>query len=90
MTIYKIRNKAGFFSKGRITTGYNGKPTVQFSKQGKEWTTEKAVKDHLIKWISEAGVPDWELVTVTYEPTPPIQDWFDDKMLASLLKRKYS
>jgi hypothetical protein len=86
-SVYKIRDKRGLFSHGVMLKDYKGKPYVKWSIKGKEWKTEKAVRDHLFKWITAVGIPDWEVVKVTYEPTKPLQDWFDSKMLVAILKQ---
>lgn len=86
-TFYKIRSKGGLFSHGVMLKDYAGRMYVKWSPKGKEWKTEKAVRDHLLKWIKANGVPDWEIVRVVYEPTMPIQDWVDAKMLVALIKQ---
>jgi len=91
---YKIRNtKTGSFSNGVVnvwTDSKTGKKEMllNWSKKGKEWTTERALKNHLLKVISTMGMPkDWEIVQVTYQPTKPISEWVDAKMLMQVLKK---
>jgi len=90
MPIYKIRRGTSF-SHGVITSSrWNGKTeyNVKWSKRGKEWTTEKAVKDHLIKAVSVGiSMADWEILELVYNPTKPIEEWVDAKMLMTILKK---
>lgn len=93
--VYKIYNKVtGSFSNGIIMTEYDGKskkkiPYVRFGKKGKEWSNEKNVKDHLLKYVSLGGsVANLEVVELRYHPTKPIDDWIDAKMLMKILQGK--
>ena len=89
--VYKIRNPAGLFSHGVIVQQkWDGVWRVHWSKTGKEWKTEKAVKAHLAKALKTiSGVSSWEIVTmeVIYHPTKPIDEWVDNKMLVAILKQ---
>jgi hypothetical protein len=93
---WKIYHKtSGLWSNGIIQEGYyTSGPTgtrnrvVRFSKKGKEWKTEKGVKDHLLKWLlfGNAIPKEWEIVEVVYAPTKPMEEWLDAKMTLALLK----
>jgi hypothetical protein len=93
---FKIRKKdfGSYYSHGVINTHYDSAtkirtPFVKWSSKGKEWTSEKNVKDHLLKFIQLGGtVDDWEVIEVIYHPTRPIEDWIDDKMLMKVLKNQ--
>jgi len=94
VTIYKIRNiNSGSFSHGIIRKSRWSAEEhwfVKWSKKGKEWATEKAVKDHLMKVIEVNGnIPDfWEIVEFTQQPSKTLHDWIDSKMLCKILKAK--
>jgi hypothetical protein len=87
---YKIRRAgSNMFSCGAIytnSTKQTGEVVVQWSKKGKEWTTEKLLKAHLTKCIEmTGGVPsNWEIFELTYNATP-IEEWIDNKMLVKIL-----
>lgn len=92
--VYKIRRN-GSFSNGTINMEYADQtykkkiPSVNWSRKGKEWSSEKTVKDHLFKWISNGGsVVGWEVVEVVYSPTKPINDWIDPAMLIKILQKQ--
>ena len=93
VTIYKIRDKSypsPYYSHG-IITGFDkerGYIAIKFSKKGKEWTSEKTVKDHLTKVIEKiGGIPShWEIMEFTQQPSRELNDWIDGKMLVKMLK----
>lgn len=89
--VYKIRNSSGLFSNGVIKyRSWDNKWSVRWTKHGKTWKTEKALKAHLLKALrTVSGVAAWEIVTmtITYHPTKPIDEWVDSNMLAEILKR---
>lgn len=96
---YKIRDtNTGQYSNGIIlrcteynttTRCYDARYDVTWGTKGKIWKTEKAVKDHLLKYALAVGKPtDWEIVEIIENPTKPIHDWFDAAMILKLLKKK--
>jgi hypothetical protein len=89
---FKIRHGEDYYSHGVIGSNYwdkDKKPTLGWSKKGKEWKTEKGVKDHLLKWITKGGsIEGWEVVEVVYHPTKPMSEWVDAKMLMKVLKNQ--
>ena len=90
-TVYKIRSSGGLFSHGVISKSrwVKDQPyVVKWSTKGKEWTTERAIKQHLSKAIaSGVSVTGWEILQVTYTPTKPLDEWIDAKMLMTILKK---
>jgi hypothetical protein len=94
ITIYKIKNNSnGQYSHGIIRTNRWAAEKhwfVKWSKKGKEWLTEKAVKDHLMKVIDVNGsVPThWEIMEFTQQPSKTLHDWIDANMLCKMLKAK--
>lgn len=92
MPIYKIRKRGTtFYSSGVVNSvrwGATKSFLVRFNGKGKEWTQEKNLKAHLLKCMqSGIKMDDWEVVEVIYQPTKPILDWFDQKMLVQVLKK---
>ena len=91
--VYKIRH-GGSFSNGTINMVYDREtkkkhPEVNWSRKGKEWSNEKNIKDHLLKWISNGGsVTGWEVVEVVYSPTRPMDEWIDPAMLMKVLQNQ--
>lgn len=85
---YKIRNTvSGQFSHGVVLHLAN-QPYIKWSSKGKEWNSEKAVKNHLVKAIeSNISMANWEIVQLVYTLTKPIEDWVDAKMLVKILKK---
>ena len=82
------------YSKGAIRSSYSSAHDGKFyyvdwtSKKGKVWSTEAALKEHLLKYTKLAGMPtEWEVTEITEAPSKPIEDWFDEKMTLKLLKR---
>lgn len=89
MPNYQIRKKGSeIYSNGIITrSSFSQKLSVTWSAKGKTWKTEKAVKDHLLKYIKKVGpINDFEIVEVVLSPTKPIEDWVNPKMLMEILK----
>jgi len=86
---YKIRDiETGEYSSG-IVSSYRDK-RVSFNKKGKVWTTESALKKHLMKCITDGGgIPEnWEVVKLVEEPVKEMNEWIDSEMLVALLKHK--
>jgi hypothetical protein len=86
--VWKIR-RGELWSNGVIAKKrWNEKPTVMFSKKGKEWTSEKLVKAHLLKWLLAGNsIPkEWEIIEVVYAPTRPMEEWLDANMTFLVLK----
>lgn len=91
MPIYRIRNKEnGLYSNGivrQVGWASNKRFDVTFNYKGKEWTDEKLLQNHLLKCMKSGIKMDtWEVVEVVYNPTKPIMDWFDHKMLIKVMK----
>lgn len=90
--IYKIRDsETGLYSTGLINkynSNANKKTAVAFNKKGKIWTSEKLVKVHLMKCITDAyGIPgNWEVVKLVEEPVKAMDEWVDAQMLMQILK----
>lgn len=88
---YKIRYSAEstLYSQGIIKRSYDNTYRVDWaSKKGKVWTTETAVKEHLLKYTKLVSKPDnWVIVQIDETDTKPIDDWFDSTMVFKLLKR---
>jgi hypothetical protein len=94
-TIFKIRLKGTkLYSRGRITERPNysnsrqtSEYVVQYKSIGKEWKTEKALKDHLLKCIVKGiDMTDWEIMEFTQQPSRAMNTWFDAKMTMARLK----
>lgn len=91
ITIYKIRDtNSGLYSHGIIHTNGSKRRNavvVKWSKKGKEWTSEKLVKDHLLKCIAFGGIPThWEIIEFTQQPSRSLHEWIDANMLVKILK----
>lgn len=93
ITIYKIRRKGTkYYSRGRVQEAYGrgqeGKRyEVLWKANGKEWTTEKALKNHLLKCIEKnIDMHDWEIMEFTQQPHKDLNEWFDEKMTFAILK----
>jgi hypothetical protein len=89
---FKIRNSYGQYSKGVVMGGWDRQFEhktfyINWGKKGKEWTSEKTLKTHLLK-CAQCGILDstWEILEVKYHPTKPVNDWIDQKMLLKILK----
>ena len=93
ITIYKIRNKDnGYYSHGRFTKNHwLPDYTVKWSGKGKEWASEKAVKEHLMLAIKYNGsIPaNWEIIEFTQQPSRELNDWITDKMLVKMLEANH-
>lgn len=91
LTIYKIRKKGTkLYSRGRVhqEPAYNSDAyVVKWKANGKEWTTEKALKQHLLN-CAEKGVDltNWEIMIFTQEPSKSLTEWCDAKMTMAMLK----
>jgi hypothetical protein len=89
---YKIRKANGLFSHGVINHSHYSPAGdnvygIKWSSKGKEWSSEKTVKDHLLKCAQKGILEDtWEVIQVVHQPTKPISEWIDDKMLIKLIK----
>ena len=96
-TIYKIKDKkTGLYSHGSVN-GYdypNFKSVserIKWSRKGKEWTSEKLVKDHLLKCIGYGGIPSsWEIMEFTQQPSRELNEWMDAKMTMAVLKMDHT
>lgn len=90
MPQYQIRNSTtGLFSHGVLTNQYwrGGTTVLKWSVHGKQWKTEKSLKNHLLKCAQQkVDMSGWEIVELFYRPTKPVDEWFDSKMLRDLLK----
>lgn len=92
---WKIRQKGTHtYSKGTIMSGWDSSKNGKYyyvlwtSKAGKVWTTEKALKEHLLKYTKLVGKPDdWEITEISEKLCKPLDDWFDADMTIKLLKR---
>lgn len=90
--IYKIRDTdTGLYSNGILdkwAISGQKKTAATFNKKGKSWTSEKLVKVHLMKCITEAyGIPgNWEVVKLIEEPVKAMDEWIDAQMLIQILK----
>lgn len=89
--VWMIRNTiTGRYSNGIINFGAQG-PYVGWSKRGKQWTQEKYLKAHLLKYAQSSSSCDWsttwEVVEIVEKPTKPIDDWFDVDMVLKILKK---
>jgi len=92
VTIYKIRIKGTTsYSRGRVQALYGpNKPKaygVTWKANGKEWTSEKLLKGHLLTCI-EKGVDmsRWEIMEFTQQPSKSLNEWCDAKMTMAMLK----
>ena len=92
--VFKIRIKGtNSYSNGTINLLYDREtkkkhPEVNWTRKGKEWTNEKNVKAHLLKFVSNGGdIGNWEVVEVVYAPTKPIDEWVDTVMLMKILQQ---
>ena len=88
---YKIRDWNGLYSHGVIThrrhSSFNQSYVIKWSTKGKEWTSEKSVKDHLLKCAQKGILSEkWEVIKILEEPTKPISEWVDAKMLIKIIK----
>lgn len=91
---YKIRKKGtNMFSCGAIASSSekSGRVEVNWSKKGKEWTSEKLFKAHLTKCIEyTGGIPaDWEIFELTYNVTP-VETWIDANMFVKMMSHQKS
>ena len=94
ITIYKIRHKrTNLYCRGRVQKKYGrrnvGKATheVLWKTNGKEWTTKKALEDHLLKCIEKnIDMSEWEIMEFTQQPHKALNEWFDEKMTFAILK----
>ena len=90
---YKIRKANGWFSHGVITERrWHSDNTkiyhIRWSGKGKEWSSEKTVKDHLLKCAQKGILEEtWEVIQVVHQPTKPISEWIDAKMLMKIIKK---
>lgn len=89
--VWVIKDPAtGKYSNGVINTSH-GRPYVGWSKIGKKWTSEKLLKEHILKYSqlhSSGQCPEtWQVLEVREEPTKPINDWIDASMVMRLLKK---
>ena len=92
IVVYKIRWWMSY-SNGIINECYTGdyskkSYSVNWStRKGKEWTSEKNLKAHLLKCLQRGiNISEWEVLELRYHPTKPINDWVDAKMLCKVLK----
>jgi hypothetical protein len=87
---YKIKNDLGMFSHGIIQSRWRPEGTyyyVRFTGKGKDWTSEQNVKAHLLKCAQKGILEDtWEVVQVVHQPTKPLEEWVDQKMLMKIIK----
>lgn len=92
LTIYKIRHKkSGEYSRGRVEQQSHNPSKrvygVNWKRNGKEWATEKAVKQHLLTCIVKGvDFTDWEIMEFTQQPSKELTSWFDAKMTFAVLK----
>jgi len=90
LTIYKIRKKGTkMYSRGRVQQEYSGVHGygVKWKANGKEWTTEKALKQHLLKCIQKGiDLSNWEIMEFTQQPSKSLNEWCDAKMTMAILK----
>jgi len=92
MTIYKIRLKdTKMYSRGRVEKGWhNGVQDchkVSWKAAGKEWPTEKALKNHLVTCITKnVDMTGWEIMEFTQQPSRALNEWFDARMTFAVLK----
>lgn len=81
----------GKYSNG-VIHAYNGRPCVGWSKTGKKWSSEKLLKEHILKYSqmhASGQCPEtWQVLEVKEEPTKPVNDWIDATMVMKLLKKK--
>ncbi len=81
------------YSRGRVQIQYIDGDTrhygVNWRANGKEWTTEKALKTHLLKCIKRGvELSGWEIMEFTQQPSKSLNDWCDSRMTMAILKRK--
>lgn len=92
-TIYKIRIKGtNSYSRGRVSryrVSGDYVYSVKWANLGKDWTSEAALKNHLLKCI-EKGVDmtGWEIMEFTQQPSKSLNEWCDAKMTFAMLNRK--
>lgn len=88
LPIFKIRNtRTLLYSTGRIPLNNN---ELRFTKNGKNWASEKLLKAHLLKCIT-SGInisKEWEVVKLVEEPVPAMSEWIDNQMLMEILKHQ--
>lgn len=88
---YRIVNRHGTYSKGIIHSGRSSNGNTHFVQwadlKGKVWTSEKNVKEHLLKCTQKGiSMDGWRIVEVFERETKPIHDWVDGKMLVKIIK----
>ncbi len=91
MSNYQIRKLSNpvYYSQGAIYRWSDTHKVNWTFKKGKIWKTEKAVKAHLLKYLTLVGsVDDLEIIEIVEIPTKPAHDWIDAKMLTKVLKNK--
>ena len=93
ITIYKIRMKGTkSYSRGRVESrsGHDGISIygVNWKANGKEWSSEKLLKKHLLTCIEKGvDITGWEIMEFTQQPCKSMNDWCDAKMTYAMLKR---
>ena len=82
-TIFKIRIKDSVhYSRGRVERGRNNTYSVNWKSKGKEWTSEKTLKKHLLTCIEKGvSMENWEIMEFTQQPSRELNEWLDDEKL---------
>ena len=87
LTIYKIRIKGSkMYSRGRVESTRQGGHAVNWKQNGKEWATEKALKNHLVKCIAKnVDMTDWEIMEFSQQPSKDMNEWLDDEKITFMI-----
>ena len=60
---------------------------MTWKANGKEWSSEKTLKAHLLKCIEKrVDMSGWEIMEFTQQPSKSLNDWCDAKMTMAALK----
>lgn len=86
---YKIRIKGTHsYSHGVIVRTWADQGwKVRWSSKGKEFPNERSITNHLMKAASKGILGNWEIIEVIHQPTKPLEEWIDQKMLMKILKK---
>lgn len=88
---YKIRIKGTHSYSHGVITQFSYRDNiwkVRWSSKGKLFPNELSVKNHLMRAAEKGILGDWEVIEIIEQPTKPLDEWVDQKMLMKLIKTK--